>query len=105
MRRLFLDFGALQPRQIESSWDQELPPKKCPAALGASVPGGDQPSVRHIGCGTPVAGELRGLGSARLHGWESSMPGANLTGEVFTADAGAGFDEGIVQGMSAARRG
>ncbi len=26
------------------------------------------------------------------------MPEANLTGEVFTADAGAGFDEGIVQG-------
>jgi hypothetical protein len=26
------------------------------------------------------------------------MPEANLTGEVFTADAGAGFDEGIVRG-------
>ena len=26
------------------------------------------------------------------------MPEANLTGEVFTADASAGFDEGIVRG-------
>jgi hypothetical protein len=26
------------------------------------------------------------------------MPEANLTGELFTADASAGFDEGIVQG-------
>src|SRR3954463_12188149 len=54
--------------------------------------------LRPARCGTLTVGGLRELGSARLQGWERSMPEANLTGEVFTADASAGFDEGIVRG-------
>jgi hypothetical protein len=59
--------------------DQELPPKKCPTALGASVPGGDQPSVRRIRLRNP-----RGRGAARVR-----ISQATWLGEIH---AGSEFD-------------